>query len=170
MTDSDASSLSKRGAHERTGRSGEYYVVAELNRRGCYAVPFAGNMPEIDIMATNAGRTRTVYIQVKTKRTGRTKRHGRPTGNWHSRASEGDKDPRPEHFWAFVSIPNDYNEPPSFWVVRDAWLRQDIKANHAAWLERTGGRRPRGNISDHHGISEDRLKEWEDNWDILEIF
>ena len=50
------------------GRAGEHYVAAELNRRGAYASPFSGNVPGIDIVATDSEQKRMVYIQVKTKR------------------------------------------------------------------------------------------------------
>ena len=46
------------------------FVAAETHRRGGYAVTFAGNMPEIDILATDASNTRRVSIQVKTKTSG----------------------------------------------------------------------------------------------------
>jgi len=48
-------------------RAGEACVVAELNKRGAYATSFAGNMPNIDILAMDQNQTRSVYIQVKTK-------------------------------------------------------------------------------------------------------
>jgi Holliday junction resolvase-like predicted endonuclease len=58
-----------RGAsNQQVGRAGEYFVVAELNKRGAFAVPFAGNMPKIDIIACNSNESRTAYIQVKAKR------------------------------------------------------------------------------------------------------
>ncbi len=61
-----------RGArNQQVGRAGEYFVVAELNKRGAYAVTFAGNMPKIDLMACNQDQSRTIHIQVKTKRGGR---------------------------------------------------------------------------------------------------
>ena len=54
---------------QQTGRAGEYYVAAELNRRGFDAVTFTGNMPEFDAIAVTA-RRKTLYIQVKAQ-TGR---------------------------------------------------------------------------------------------------
>ena len=53
---------------DKIGRAGEHYVAAELNRRGAYASPFSGNVPGIDIVATDDGLERRAYIQVKTKR------------------------------------------------------------------------------------------------------
>ena len=53
---------------QQTARAGEYYVAAELNRRGLHAVTFTGNMPNIDVMAHHPDRPQhPIYIQVKTK-------------------------------------------------------------------------------------------------------
>ncbi|MBM4431205.1 MAG: hypothetical protein FJ026_12790, partial [Chloroflexi bacterium] len=69
-------SPTRRGArNQQVARAGEHFVVAELNKRGAFAVTFAGNMPKIDLIACNQDQSRTIYIQVKTKRGGRT---------WHS--------------------------------------------------------------------------------------
>ena len=50
------------------GQIGEHLVVAELGRRGIVATPFAGNVPDIDILAYKDGNS--VPIQVKTNRKG----------------------------------------------------------------------------------------------------
>ncbi|MBA2255888.1 MAG: hypothetical protein H0W05_01620 [Thermoleophilaceae bacterium] len=50
---------------QQVARAGEHFVAAELNRRGAYAVTFAGNMPDIDIVASDVEQKRTVKPQVK---------------------------------------------------------------------------------------------------------
>ena len=50
------------------GRAGEHYVAAELNKRGVFASPFSGNVPDIDVIATDAQQERPAHIQVKTVR------------------------------------------------------------------------------------------------------
>ena len=47
---------------------GESLVVAELGKREIIATAFAGNVPEIDILAYKGGKT--VALQVKTWRSG----------------------------------------------------------------------------------------------------
>ena len=59
--------MTSRGQAQLTGLAGEYYVAAELNRRGVHAVTFTGNIPDIDAIAITP-RRRAVYIQVKTQR------------------------------------------------------------------------------------------------------
>jgi hypothetical protein len=41
---------------QQVARAGELSVAGNLNRRGAYAVTFVGNMPEIDILASDQGR------------------------------------------------------------------------------------------------------------------
>lgn len=47
-----------------TRQIGEHMVVAELGRRGLIASPFAGNVPEFDILAAD-DQGRAIAIQVK---------------------------------------------------------------------------------------------------------
>jgi hypothetical protein len=153
-----------RGArNQQVGRAGEYFVVAELNKRGAFAVPFAGNMPSIDIIACNSDESCTVYIQVKTKRGGK---------NWHS-SIIGSKpaSPQPDetNFWVFVDLGN-LDDHPRFWVVPDWWIKNDIYTAHQSYIQRHGGQRPRKPDSTHHSIEEQRLDEWLGRWDILGIF
>ncbi|TQM93765.1 hypothetical protein BD293_2414 [Roseinatronobacter monicus] len=50
------------------GQIGESLVVAELGRRGIVATAFAGNVPDIDLLAYRDGRT--IALQVKSVRAG----------------------------------------------------------------------------------------------------
>ncbi len=54
-------------SNQQVGRAGEHFVAAEIHRRGGYAVMFTGNMPGIDMLASNRDNTHRVSIQVKTK-------------------------------------------------------------------------------------------------------
>jgi hypothetical protein len=153
-----------RGAvNQQVGRAGEYFVVAELNKRGAFAVPFAGNMPKIDLIACNRDESHTVYIQVKTKRSGKT---------WHS-SIVGSKptSPHPNEttFWVFVDL-GDLETSPRYWVVPDWWIKNDIYFAHQAYLNKHGGTRAKNPTSTHHAIEEHRLTEWQGCWDILGIF
>jgi len=153
-----------RGArNQQVGRAGEHFVVAEMNKRGAYAVCFAGNMPTIDVMACDQGRSRNIHIQVKTKRGGRT---------WHASTLWGrpTTEPRDETvFWIFVDLGAE-DATPRYWVVPDWWIRNDIHTAHQDYLIRHGGKRARNQESTHHSIDEQRLKKWLGRWDILGVF
>ena len=51
-----------------TRQIGEHLVVAELGRQGIVATPFAGNMPDYDVVALTP--TGPIYIQVKAMNSG----------------------------------------------------------------------------------------------------
>ena len=149
------------GRIQQTARAGEHYVAAELNRRGAYAVTFAGNMPKIDILASDAEQNRTVSIQVKTRR----------AGTWQCSITAGEKRKRKKNetaFWIFVDLSKDKN-PPDYYVVPDWWIRNNIHETHNAYLRKHGGRRKVTQDSKHHAVDHRRLEKWKDRWDILKI-
>jgi hypothetical protein len=154
---------SRGASNQQVGRAGEYFVVAELNKRGAFAVPFAGNMPKIDIIACNSDESRTVYIQVKTKRGGKT---------WHS-SIIGSRPmlskPDEFNFWAFADL-GSLDGHPRFWIVPDWWIKNDIYEAHKEYLNRHGGTRPGNPDSTHYAIEEKRLSAWQGSWEILRIF
>jgi hypothetical protein len=158
--------FSRGGQTQRVARAGEYFVVAELNKRGAYAVTFAGNMPKIDIMACSHDQSRTIHIQVKTKRGGR---------SWHStiigsRPTSSPDDSLAETlFWIFVDLGKE-DSPPRYWIVPDWWIRNDIYRAHQSYLKRHGGQRARNPQSTHHAIEEIRLAAWRNRWEILGLF
>ena len=49
-----------------SGAAGQYFVAAELSRRGIIATVTLRNARGIDILASNESATRSVSIQVKT--------------------------------------------------------------------------------------------------------
>ncbi len=156
-----------RGAsNQRVARAGEHFVAAELNKRGAYAVTFAGNMPKIDLLACNSDQSRTIQIQVKTKRGGR---------SWHSSivdcmALEAPSNPTDVmKFWVFVDL-GENNAAPRYWIAPDWWMRNDIYRVHQEYLGRHGGSRAKNPDSKHHSIEEKRLSEWRGKWEILCIF
>ena len=158
---------SSRGAsNQQVARAGEHFVAAELNKRGAYAVTFAGNMPKIDLLACNSDQSRTVQIQVKTKKGGL---------SWHASIVDCmamEEPPNPLDvikFWVFVDL-GAYNAAPRYWIVPDWWMRDDIHAAHQEYLSRHGGRRARNPDSTHHSIEEKRLAAWQGTWEILGIF
>ncbi len=158
---------SSRGArNQQVARAGEYFVVAELNKRGAHAVAFAGNMPKIDLMACNQAQDRTVRIQVKTKRGGR---------SWHASTKAGHLSTPPAagcsetSFWVLVDL-GGTEASPRFWIVPEWWMQNDIYTAHQAYLDAHGGKRARTQDSTHHAITEDRVAQWRGTWDVLRLW
>jgi len=95
---------------QQVARAGEMFVAAEIHRRGGYAVTFAGNMPGIDILASDLEDTRRISIQIKTKR----------SGSWHARfpkdAAECNEDPGETSYWVFVDLGGEH---PVYFIAPD---------------------------------------------------
>ena len=153
-----------RGArNQQTARAGELYVAAELNRRGAYAVTFAGNMPGFDILASNVNRNRLVFLQVKTRR----------VGNWQTTVNQGRpmlEDPDKNEFWVFVDLWKHDDEPPDYYIVADWWMRNNIFEVHQEYLKRHSGTRPRTQASLHHKIELPRVAHGSNKWERLGLF
>jgi hypothetical protein len=58
-------------------------------------------------------------------------------------------------------------ETPDFYVAPASWVREDVRAHHAAWLDQVGGSRPRTPESDHTAIPVERIQRWHRRWDVL---
>lgn len=117
-------------------------------------------MPDIDVLAANKDQSRTVWIQVKTKRGGRV---------WQTRTTRGKSDPVEDatRFWILVDLSVD---DPEFYVVPEWWMQRDIHDAHADYLASHGGKRAQTQDSTHHAISIARVEQWRDRWDLLGIF
>jgi hypothetical protein len=151
---------------QQVARAGELFVAAEIHRRGGYAVTFAGNMPGIDMAASDLGNTRRISIQVKTK--------GPNSAGWQTSTKHGlskeqaDSTVCEGRFWVFVDLRPNY---PEFYVMPELWIRRDIYDGHKKYLARHGGKRPGNNPESHHcRILPDRVSEWHNAWNVLGIF
>jgi hypothetical protein len=148
---------------QQVARAGEHFVAAELHRRGAYAVTFAGNMPRIDLLASNAEQTRTVMIQVKTKR----------SGTWQTSTRTGiprEAVPEELRFWILVDLRRSPDDSPVYYIVHEWWIQNDIHEAHQEYLRRHGGTRAESPGSTHHAIPRTRIEQWRDRWDLLDIF
>ena len=109
------------------GVAGEYFVAAELSRRGFIASITLRNTRGIDIVATNKDAKHTITIQCKTSRNN--------TKQWLL----GDKSEdfhADTHFYVFVDLHGDL-ERPSYHVVPSATVAEKIKTGHREWLKGT---------------------------------
>ena len=152
--------MAKPSPHQ-VGRAGEHFVAAEILRRGGHASTFAGNMPDIDVLAADRHQDRTVWIQVKTKRS---------RGAWQTTTTRGRRrqpETDPLRFWVLVDLAVG---SPKYYVIPEWWIQNDIYQAHEDYLSRHGGQRARTKDSTHHAIASKRVEEWHDRWDLLQIF
>ncbi len=140
------------------GVAGEYFVAAELSRRGYIASISLRNTRGIDILATNQTASRSVTIQCKTSQRG--------TNRWV--LTEKSEDFHAEnHYYVFVALGR-AGERPSFHVLPSADVAKAIRESNEQWL-RTPGRGGRPHVANpvrNFILSDNRCL---DRWDLLRL-
>ncbi|MDO8632189.1 MAG: hypothetical protein Q7R41_17030 [Phycisphaerales bacterium] len=115
----------------QSGIAGEYFVAAELSRKGYVASLTLKNTAGIDILASNTKATRTIAIQVKTNQ-GKS-----PVWTLGEKAEEFES---PRLFHVFVTLGKP-GSTPEFYVVPSAVVARGVKRRYLEWLNTPG----------HHG-------------------
>ncbi len=139
------------------GVAGEYYVAAELSRRGLLAAITLRNSDGVDILVGNSEGEQLFSVQVKTTQ-GKKK--------WPlSKKVEAEKSEK--KIYAFVSIPARSSDPPLYYFVRASVLAKSISEGHARWLKEPGKGGQKRNDSDmrqfdpRYFSEEELIKDWE---------
>ena len=108
------------------GNCGEYYVAAELERRGfTVAVPMS-NVDNFDILAINKNKPYNQYaIQVKTT----------TKASWL--LSKKNEDIVGDNiYYVFVKLVGD--NMPEYYIYPSKYVAENIKVNHEEWLKKPG--------------------------------
>ena len=152
------------------GQIGESLVVAELGRRGIVATAFAGNVPDIDLLAYRAGRT--LALQVKSVRTGSISFDAK---RFMTIEFEGDRQiitgdsPVLDASLIFVVVSiGPQSGEDRFFILEQGALQGIIQLNHFEWLAKHGGIRPKNPQSTHTAVSIAQLDKFRDNWSLIE--
>lgn len=111
-----------------SGVAGEYYVAAELSKRGYIASITLRNTKGVDILCSNEDASKSVAIQVKTNR--------RSNREWvlNQKSEDYFAD---NLFYVFVNL-NDNVRPPDFFIVPSKDVAKYAKESHAEWLMALG--------------------------------
>jgi len=110
-----------------SGIAGEYFVAAELSRRGYVASLTLRNTRGIDILASNADATKSVGIQVKANQ---------GTGKEWMLNQKVEHDIATNLVFVFVRL-NDL-ATPEYYVVPRAIAARYARENHKRWLATPG--------------------------------
>lgn len=98
---------------------------------------------------------RQIRLLVKSKR----------RGDWQTSTMDGEDGSRVTNaFWVLVDLAG----APDFYIMPEAWLRQNIRDVHEQYLKAHGWRDDVERGSDHHSINLQRVKSWQGRWDILD--
>ena len=162
--------LARNFKTQLAGQIGESLVVAELGRRGIVATAFAGNVPDIDILAY--ANDTTVHLQVKAWRTGSAQLNA--TRFIHI-DFEGDRQIvrgldetlDGELVYVFVKI-GDGAGQDKYFILLQRELQAIILQNYSAWLDKHNGVRPRNPKTTHCAVEMTSLAQFEDNWSLVE--
>ncbi len=133
---------------------GRDLAAAELGNRG-WKVRDTQVDRRPTLLAERGGRKRRVRVSTRRSGTWQTS-----TMNAHQRAPLELED----RLWIFVDL---VGTEPSFYVVPEGWMVEDIHQHHQRYLDRHGGERKHSPASTHHAIAADRIAEWQDRWDLL---
>jgi len=160
----------KNFSSKLSGQIGENLVVAELGRRGIIATAFAGNVPEIDILAYKDKNS--IPIQVKALK----------EGSLRTRADyylNVDFDGKTQ---TVLGKREDINRDLTFIIVKvgerlgedvfyvcDQGIIQDlVLKGHSTFLKKHGGVRPRKPSSFDCSVNLEDLESFKNKWDLIE--
>lgn len=138
-----------------TGVAGEYFVAAELSRRGFVASLTLRNTRGIDILASNADATKSVGIQVKTCQ------GHHPIWILNAKA---EVDVAENLFYVFVCLPA--QGEPSFYVVPRAIVAKYARDTHSKWLATPGLKGQQRRPSNMRKFK-DPAGAYRNRWDLL---
>jgi hypothetical protein len=139
-----------------TGVAGEYFVAAELSRRGYIASISLRNTRGIDILATNQAATRSITIQCKTNQGG--------ARSWML-TEKSENFFAADHYYVFVAL-GPATERPRFHIVPSETVAKFISESHRKWLRAPGrGGRPHVDSTMRNFI--DPSDTYLDRWDLL---
>ena len=148
----------KKLSKQLSGISGEYFVAAELSRRGFLAAITLRNSESIDILANSIVTNQQICFQVKTSQKKR---------KWPL-SEKVEKDKSSNKIYVFVNL-LDENSLPEFFLIDAISLSKIIEEGHKKWLitpNKKGGIHNDTKIrefSDINGI-------YKNNWKILDNF
>lgn len=110
------------------GVAGEYYVAAEISRRGYLAAITLRNSDGIDILVSDTNGEKSLSIQVKTTQNKRKWILSKKVENGYSE----------NKYFIFVNIPADLNSIPEYYIVNSKDLATNIYDGHRRWLQEPG--------------------------------
>lgn len=153
-----ATSPDDKLSKQLSGIAGEYFVAAELSRKGFIAAVTLRNTRGADILVSRPGGKRSATVQVKTNQYGRVRK-------WV--LTKSDETPQGEnHYYVFVAL-NGRDDPPEYHVVPGNYVANWCAQNHKSWLE--GTKRDGGNRKDSSIRNFYPGEKFRNAWDSLPV-
>ncbi len=151
-------------SRQLSGITGEYYVAAELSRRGYLAAITLRNSDRVDIIISSQSGEKTCAIQVKTTQS--------KTKWFFSKKVEEDLSVE-NKFYVFVNIPDELTVLPEYFIIKASDLAKHIYEGHRNWLKEPGKNGKMRNDSpsrqlDLRHFPKDKIETWESFLELLE--
>ncbi|WP_192823549.1 hypothetical protein [Rufibacter sp. LB8] len=141
-----------------SGVAGEYYVAAELSRRGYLAAITLRNSDGVDILVSSLSGENMISIQVKTTQGKKKWILNKKVEEVHSK----------NKFFIFVSLPIDRQKCPEYFIVNSTILANKIKSGHEKWEEGVGRNGQKRNKTDVRQFNPESFKnELVGSWEEL---
>ncbi|MFA5779739.1 MAG: hypothetical protein WC947_06350 [Elusimicrobiota bacterium] len=118
--------------HDKSHRASasQFFVAAELCRRGLVANVTLGNCPNVDILCTNKSATDFVHIQVKTFLPGS---HTCMVG------IKSEKIYNETFFWVIAGIPNPTQSSDfEYYIIPSKDMAKNMQEQHEVWVAKPG--------------------------------
>tara|TARA_B100000886_G_scaffold339586_1_gene305524 strand:- start:1107 stop:1622 length:516 start_codon:yes stop_codon:yes gene_type:complete len=153
-----------------SGQIGENLVVAELGRRGIIATAFAGNVPEIDILAYKDKRS--IPIQVKALKDGSLRTRADYYLNIHfdgkTQTVLGKReDINRDLTFIIVKVGERLGEDV-FYICDQGIIQDLVLKGHSSFLKKHGGIRPRKPSSFDCSVDLKDLNGARDRWELID--
>jgi hypothetical protein len=139
-----------------SGVAGEYFVAAELSRRGLIASITLRNTRGVDILVAGKDASESAGVQVKTNQGSKS--------SWIL-SKKAENLAERSLYYVFVNL-NDGNRSPSYHIVPSIVVAKYCKEGHAKWLSQPGRGGHQRKDSDIRNFSDPEGK-WRDKWDLL---
>jgi hypothetical protein len=141
-----------------TGVSGEYFVAAELSRRGYICSVTLKNTKGIDILVCNEDSTKTLGIQVKTNQINKRE--------WMLN-EKSEKMIDTNIMYVFINLISQ-NILPEFYIVPSKVVSDYITNDHQIWLSTIGKKGQQHNDSSMRKFK-DLEQVYLNRWDLLNL-
>ena len=140
----------------QTGIAGEYFVAAELSRRGYLCSITLKNTKGIDILVSNESSSELVGIQVKTNNSARKA--------WLLNKKAEDLNEK-NLVYIFVNLKS-LDELPDFYIVPSKIVAKYVKEDHTNWLK-TPGKKGQKRKDNPMRMFRDEGDEYKGKWNII---
>lgn len=150
------------------GQIAESLVVAELGKRGFLATRFAGNIPDIDILAYRD--TKMFSVQVKSVRSGSVSLKANRFLDIDQRGKKqcikGKRQGKKGCIWVVVFLNEEGGE--DYYICKEKDIIESVHKEYSAFLKKNNCQRRRNPESYHHSLTREHLASFKDNWGLFE--